>query len=242
MKFRLPEHQKIAEVLASMDAQALLEDRCYFGGGTAIVLQNGEYRRSLDVDFLCADVDGYRRLRSAVALDGAQALFGAGIETLREFRTDQYGLRGLVRWSGQDIKFEIVREARIDLDGAIDPQLRIPVLALVDQFAEKLLANADRCLDRAIAYRDLIDLGILVMAHGGTIPREAVEKAERAYGDDVAKKARIAIERLSTDNEIRYAAETLCMDVTMVRDCAYAFREAATRAWPSMGLQVDPAR
>lgn len=239
MNFRLPEHQKIAEALASMNAPALLQDRCYFGGGTAIVLQNDEYRRSLDVDFLCADVDGYRRLRDAITLDGAQALFGTGIETVREFRTDQYGLRGLVRWAGQDIKFKIVREARIELEGAIDPRLRIPVLSIVDQFAEKLLANADRCLDRAIAYRDAIDLGVLVIAHGGALPRETVKKAERAYGDDVAKKAEAAIRRLTSDGEMRYAAEALCMEPEAVKESTKAFRKAAVQAWPSV-IRANP--
>lgn len=42
-----------------MDATLLESSRCYFGGGTAIVLMYGEYRLSLDVDFLCSDVDGY---------------------------------------------------------------------------------------------------------------------------------------------------------------------------------------
>ncbi len=61
--FQRREHRLIAEALAAMDADLLLSSHCYFGGGTAIVLQNQEYRRSLDVDFLCADVAGYRELR-----------------------------------------------------------------------------------------------------------------------------------------------------------------------------------
>lgn len=57
--FRRPEHWLIAEALAAMNAPLLVRTRCYFGGGTAIVLQNDEYRLSLDVGFLCADRDGY---------------------------------------------------------------------------------------------------------------------------------------------------------------------------------------
>lgn len=87
------EHRLIAEALASMDAGFLDRCRCYFGGGTAIVLRNGEYRLSLDVDFLCSDSDGYRELRIAATGRGAKAFFAGGIETLRDFKTDQYGLR-----------------------------------------------------------------------------------------------------------------------------------------------------
>ena len=69
--------------------------RCYFGGGTAIVLRNGEYRLSLYVDFLCANLDGYRELRVAARGKGAQAVFGSDVETLRPFVAYQYGIRGL---------------------------------------------------------------------------------------------------------------------------------------------------
>lgn len=41
-------------------------EACYFGGGTAIVLQLDEYRESLDVDLMCASQDGYRALRDTV--------------------------------------------------------------------------------------------------------------------------------------------------------------------------------
>ena len=44
--FARPDHQRIHEVLLALDATLLREHRCYFGGGTAIVLQRGEYRES----------------------------------------------------------------------------------------------------------------------------------------------------------------------------------------------------
>ncbi|MBW9115627.1 nucleotidyl transferase AbiEii/AbiGii toxin family protein [Rhizobium cauense] len=55
MAFKRPEHNIIAELLASMKQDVLIDSKCYFGGGTAIVLSLDEYRQSLDVDFLCAD-------------------------------------------------------------------------------------------------------------------------------------------------------------------------------------------
>ncbi|WDR01629.1 nucleotidyl transferase AbiEii/AbiGii toxin family protein [Devosia algicola] len=137
MKFERPQHIIIQSALQSMDAAFLQRSNCYFGGGTAIVLMNGEYRLSLDVDFLCADIDGYRDLRSAIRDGGAHAVFGAHIETVREFKADQYGIRGVVSLEGQPIKFEIVREARIPLDGALVEGLGVPVLTIESQFSEK---------------------------------------------------------------------------------------------------------
>jgi hypothetical protein len=52
--FERPHHQRIATLLQAFDADLLLQANCYFAGGTAIVLSLGEYRESLDVDFLCA--------------------------------------------------------------------------------------------------------------------------------------------------------------------------------------------
>ena len=70
----------------------------------------------------------------------------------------------------------------VTLAGALSPALKVPLLGANDMFAEKLLANADRCFDRAVAYRDAIDLGRLADTNGGIIPPAAIEKAEAAYG------------------------------------------------------------
>jgi hypothetical protein len=45
---RRPRHQAVAAVLAQMDASALRGARCWFGGGTRIVLDIDEYRVSAD--------------------------------------------------------------------------------------------------------------------------------------------------------------------------------------------------
>jgi Nucleotidyl transferase AbiEii toxin, Type IV TA system len=64
--FQRHEHRIIAELLRSMNHALIEACKCFFGGGTAIVLTHGEYRRSLDIDFLCSDREGYRALRSLV--------------------------------------------------------------------------------------------------------------------------------------------------------------------------------
>lgn len=40
--FERPHHQRVFEALAALDADLLAENRCLFGGGTAIALRYGE--------------------------------------------------------------------------------------------------------------------------------------------------------------------------------------------------------
>lgn len=65
-RWKRPGHDRVAEILGNLDADFLLRANCYFGGGTQIVLANGEYRESRDVDFICSSRDGFRILREAV--------------------------------------------------------------------------------------------------------------------------------------------------------------------------------
>ena len=65
--YRRPVHRQVLAILSTLDAAFLEQARCFFGGGTRIVLELGEYRESRDIDFLCSDRDGYRRLREAAA-------------------------------------------------------------------------------------------------------------------------------------------------------------------------------
>lgn len=56
--FERPHHQRIAQVLRALNAPLLRENQCLFGGGTAIALRYGEYRESVDIDFLVSGVAG----------------------------------------------------------------------------------------------------------------------------------------------------------------------------------------
>ena len=58
--FSLPHHQRIARVLETLDTEIMRAHRCYFGGGTAIVLGHGEYRESADIDLMTDTVHSYR--------------------------------------------------------------------------------------------------------------------------------------------------------------------------------------
>jgi len=175
-------------VLASLDANLLARSHCLFGGGTAIALSHGEYRESVDIDFLVSDIDGYRHLRQL--LTGAQGLGalarqGREIRQSAELRADQYGIRSSVLVGDTEIKFEIVLEARIELElpGADDRIDGIAALTPLDMATSKLLANSDRWADDSVFSRDIIDLAM--MKPGASLLRQATIKARRAYGNSI---------------------------------------------------------
>lgn len=198
--FERPHHQRIAHVLAALDGDVLRQHGCLFGGGTCITLRHGEYRESVDIDFLVSDAAGYRELRqlltgptglNAMARPGAQPL-----TMLREVRADQYGLRTVVQMDGQAIKFEIVREARIALEtpGPEDVVCGISTLTRLDLAASKLLANSDRQADDGVFSRDVIDLAMMDLRLPALLM--ALAKATQAYGPAVARDLTKAIDRL----------------------------------------------
>ncbi|BAC89565.1 nucleotidyl transferase AbiEii/AbiGii toxin family protein [Gloeobacter violaceus] len=86
-------HRRILEILARLDAEFLARCRALFGGGTLISLLHGEFRLSLDIDFLCSVDEGYRLLRTVIGERGYRALFASreGVLLHREIRADQYG-------------------------------------------------------------------------------------------------------------------------------------------------------
>jgi hypothetical protein len=186
--------------LSALDGSALAQNACWFGGGTCIALKHGEYRESVDIDFLVSDPAGYRELRQLLTgLDGLAPITRQGampLELLREVRADQYGIRTQVRMDGHAIKFEIVREARITLQapGPQDQICGISTLSVLDLATSKLLANADRQADEGVFSRDVIDLAMMNLK----LPqlREALEKATEAYGASIAKDLAKAIDRI----------------------------------------------
>src|SRR3954469_10137103 len=129
-EFHRPLHNRVAGILARMDAQFLEEAECYFGGGTQLAMSHGEYRESRDLDFLVSSTKGLRKLRETVTDRSLGKLFRRPVFLQREVRADRDAIRTFVKESesAAPIKFEIVVEARIDLDGKLDSTLGVPVL------------------------------------------------------------------------------------------------------------------
>ena len=198
--FERAHHQRIAHILAALDGDVLAQHACWFAGGTCIALKFGEYRESVDMDFLVSDAAGYREVRQLLTgVGGLRPITRQGampLELIREVRADQYGIRTHVRMDGHAVKFEIVREARIALHapGPQDQLCGIATLTVLDLSASKLLANADRQADDGVFSRDVIDLAMMDL----TVPQlhAALEKAIEAYGAAITRDLSKAIDRL----------------------------------------------
>lgn len=203
MAFRRDHHVVIGAALGALDANLLQEAGCLFAGGTALALRYGEYRESVDIDFVVADATDYRELRELCRGHGLAALTipGQRVMTADALMMDQYGIRSRLLVTGVPVKFEIVREARIPLDppGAGDEVLGLATATIVDAVAMKLLANSDRWTDPRVYSRDVID--IAMVRPSLPVLRAAMAKASGAYGSGVRRDARSALHLLLRDSD-----------------------------------------
>lgn len=202
--FKKLHHQYIARVLNTLNAPLLLENQCLFGGGTAIALRYGEYRESVDIDFLVSDIECYRNLRQLMTSPSGIVTIlhedTGKLQQSRPVRADQYGIRTMLLVDNYSIKFEIILEGRIHLDSP-DPQdeiCGIATLTLLDRVTSKLLANSDRWRDDAVFGRDLIDLAM--MEPNRKLMQAAMAKAEKPYGFSIRQDLNKAIDRMQTED------------------------------------------
>ena len=190
---RRPRHRLVWRALEALDARYLADTCCYFGGGTRMVLSLGEYRQSADIDFLCADLAGYRKLRNTITQSSLGAILKSPITLAREVRADRYGIRTFMELNGEPVKFEIISEGRIRLDADPATELPVPSLDAVSCFAGKFLANADRWADQSVLSRDIIDIAFMIRGWGGDAAVAGLRRAADAYGEVVFKSTRKAI-------------------------------------------------
>jgi len=214
-KYQRPLHNRIAALLSRMDAHFLADAQCFFGGGTQIVMSNGEFRESRDIDFL-ARADGLRLLRETVHEGSLGKVFRKPIHLAREVRIDRYGVRTFVAEDSdaEPIKFEIVLEARVPISGGFDSALGIARLDVVSAITEKLLANADRGRDRHHYARDVIDLAFFSFRFELEDFRQALTTSAAAYGATVMKELKEVLRMLESDSKYR----ELCVKELLVSD------------------------
>ena len=102
--FRRDHHRRIAVVFLQLDPRMLGKRRCLFGGGTAIALHYGEFRESVDIDFLVSNLEGYRDLRQMTRqASSLKPIFHNHRYTIMEEREplmDQY-VPTPIQWTGQ---------------------------------------------------------------------------------------------------------------------------------------------
>lgn len=203
VKFKRPAHRQVVALLSRLDRAFLARAQCYFGGGTRIVLELGEYRESKDMDFLCANQDGYRLLRESISETSLGPILTSGLSLAREVRADQFGIRTFVENKGIKLKIEIIREARIELQD--EKVAGIPVACLTRRhcFAEKFLANADRGLDASTLSRDIVDLAFMIEGWSKEDANAGMAIARNAYGDSVCRSLVSVTTRMRTDKSYR---------------------------------------
>ena len=198
--FERAHHQRIGQILSLLNADLLRAHTCYFGGGTAIALRYGEYRESVDMDFMVSDLSHYRELRLLMARGaGINAILQPNqqlVSQIRDIRADQYGIRTALSVADHSIKFEIVLEGRISFETprVADRLCNVSTLTSLDMAASKLLANSDRWADAGVFNRDVIDLAM--MQPSKQLLRNAITKAEQAYGESIQRDLLKAVDHL----------------------------------------------
>jgi hypothetical protein len=234
-------HRRIGRILASLDAVQLRANACWFAGGTAVALRLGEYRESVDMDFMVSDRDGYRELRQRLMETGSlEPITRANSEPItleRALRGDQYGIRTFLLVDGVPLKFEIVHEGRIKFGtpGRADKLCGIYTLARTDLAASKFLANSDRWRDDSIFSRDILDLAMLDMPPRHLKP--ALHKAMDAYG----AAAVIDVQRALQVLRDRPERLLTCMHALSV-SCSPAFVQQRLRNLSRRLAAISPQR
>jgi predicted nucleotidyltransferase component of viral defense system len=227
--FERAHHRLIASILGNMDINVLRKTQCFFGGGTAISMQLGEYRKSVDIDFLIGNEDGYRWLRNEITETSFGKLFRqaptlAGSSGVRK---DRHGIRALLSVGGTVVKFEIVSENRITLQGQEVEAIPVPVVDRNGLFAEKLLATADRWAAPETYSRDIIDLAYMV-AVWGPIPATAFDAARHAYGSSVDVALAKAIKRITNPEWLDRCCNAMEMNRSDARQIVNRFAQQFT--------------
>jgi len=206
VEYQRPRHRAVAAILGVLDARVLQEAECYFGVGTRIALELEEFRESEDIDFICSNIAGYRKLRAIVdqrSLGSLMPITIPNVSLLRDVRADQYGIRTIIGVHDHPVKFEIILEARIQVAAMMVKGIPVPVLDRISCFAEKWLANADRWNDKAVLSRDAIDLAFMLSAWSIDDATEGARRATEAYGDAVKRAAVGASVKLLEDASAR---------------------------------------
>ena len=225
-RFKHAAHVEVVAMLSKLDHAFLERCKCYFGGGTRIVLELGEYRESRDIDFLCASREGYRMLRETVSQASLGKLSPRDLVLARDVRMDQYGIRTWIARGDFKIKFEIIREARIALESGQAAGIPVACLSHRHAFAEKFLANADCGLDPSTLSRDVVDLAFMMDGWSRDDAAAGLAIARVAYGIPVDQILASVIGKLREDKAYRKR----CVDGLGIADPKVLTRGLATLA------------
>lgn len=225
-KFKIEHHKIIESALENFNADLLYEKNILFGGGTRIALDLGEFRKSVDIDFLCPNKDSYRAVRESVTSASLGALVKEDFHYVREILFTRDAVRAMFLFRGARLKLEFVCFDNYQITPVLDDKFPVPYINPESCFYTKLLANSDRCM--AHPYKDIVD--ILAMCDAwGDIPTSSIDGAMSHYGqsvirdlkrslDDILAKPMDYIERfVSLDISRKYAEDLVSRVAPLVR-------------------------
>lgn len=226
-EFTRPHHRRIERLLRKLPSDKLRRMECFFGGGTALALQCGEYRESVDIDFLCNNRDGYRELRTGIHAQGAAFLFADSVKLASDLRSSRDAVRCSVDMCDGllPLKVEFIMEGYLAPLGPGPLVCGVSALARSDSIATKLLANTDRGMDKAHGFRDFFDIAMACNSWRKDAA-EGFAKASAAYGTQVITDGVLKVGRILEDNAIIDAAFDL---LGISDDIANELRQSVAR-------------
>ncbi|MEE2023016.1 nucleotidyl transferase AbiEii/AbiGii toxin family protein [Alkalimonas mucilaginosa] len=209
--YKRAQHQRIAACLENFNSDFLSQHTILFGGGTRIALEFGEYRESVDIDFLCPDKAAYRAVRQQVTNQSLGKLVRQDFHYSRDIIFDRYGVRTFIVASGVPIKLEFVAFDNYQLEpdkaGTLFP---VPYIDHTSCYVTKLLANADRVGVKP--YKDILDI-LVMCAYLGEIPQAALDEAYSHYSKKVIDQSLQKSLLQLTQNTAVYAEAAVGMGV-----------------------------
>lgn len=186
-KYKIQRHNDIMDILRShLDLGLLEKNKYYFGGGTLCSMKYGEYRESVDIDFLSSDRGGTAELKMQ-----SNKITDLPLWPGRETKIDKDGIRLWCKYKESCFKLEFIFESRIQINL---PERFDGVLSLnpVTLMACKLLANSDRSYNDLAARKDIVDI-LTIYKNEPTVLRKAWNKAHEAYGSWLTRCTRISL-------------------------------------------------
>lgn len=165
--------------LRAFNCDFLLANRTYLTGGAAVAMQFGVFRQTRGINLVCASRAGFVALRNEVSKNSLGSLFCPDQQISHSFlgAYDHAEFSGVIQLQTNYVTFANVRyrvlfEPRIDLEGEVHPAYKVPVLSRNHLFVAKLLSNADRSLLPRVSLIDIVDLAVMI-ADEGQIPPQA---------------------------------------------------------------------
>lgn len=142
-------------------------------------MQFGVFRQTRGINLVCASRAGFIALRNEVSKDSLGSLFCTDQQLSHSYlgTYDHAGFSGSIQLqstslSRVNVRYRVIFEPRIDLEGEVHPAYKVPVLSRSHLFVAKLLSNADRALLPRVSLNDMVDLAVMI-ADEGQIPPQA---------------------------------------------------------------------